>query len=270
MIKALIPVNTDLKSSIALRYANALSQRIELMLHDIHIVESDRVGPEPGSGWVRNTWENALIETADQEIRQFLEMENLGIKRLGNSEIVIGDRTEKLLETLEQGKYQLFMEGALPSFNLSDFTAMINSRLYRAMPCPAMVVKNLVPLDKVTVLVENGDYANLLSDFLSLFASSGVELDLVNFVATRSGDLSVREPETPPNWLTDAAAMLSEQGVTLNGYTTLEGSVIKAAQHLRAYGLVAASMPHHPHRHDPKLELLARVSSPVLICWSKS
>ncbi len=206
MIKALIPVNADLKSSIALRYAKALSQRIELMLHDIHIVEADRVGPEPGSGWVRNTWENALLEAADQEIRQFLEMENLGLKRLGNSEITIGDRTEKLLETLEQGEYQLFMEGALPTFNYSDFSSLVHSRLYRAMPCPALVVKNLVPLDKVAILVENGDVPNLISDFLNVFSSSGIEVDLIGFMPTRSGDLTVREAETPPEWLKEAAA----------------------------------------------------------------
>ncbi|HCW75688.1 MAG: hypothetical protein AUJ48_04665 [Deltaproteobacteria bacterium CG1_02_45_11] len=267
MIKALMPVNTNLESSIALRYAKKLSRWIDLMLHDIHIVEADRIGPAPGSGWTRNTWENALIETASQEIHQFLEMENLDLKRLGHSEILIGDRTEKLIETLEEGEYQLFIEGALPTFNLSDFYFLVHSLLYRAMPCPALIVKNIVELNRVAVLVGNKDYPVLISAFLDIFSSSGIEIDLIDYVLTISDELAVRKANSHPRWLNGAASMFGDKGVMLKACTILEGPVSQVAQYLRTYGLVAASLPRNPRRHYPKLELLARVSAPVLICW---
>jgi len=269
MITALMPVNADLASSIALRYLKALSQRMELMLHDIHIVEADRVGPAPGSGWVRNTWENAMVETASQEIRQFLEMENLDIRRMGNSEIVIGDRDEKLLEILEHEQYQLFVEGALPTFNPADFYSLIHSRLYRSMPCPALVVKNLVAPDRAALLVENGDASGLIADFSAIFSSSGIEMDLVHFTLTRSGDLSVREGDSAPGAINETTGKLDDHGIVLKRHTIVEGPVAQVAQHLRTYGLIAASLPRNPRRNEAKLEILARVSSPVLICWSK-
>ena len=269
MITALMPVNADLASSIALRYLKALSQRVELMLHDIHIVEADKIGPAPGSGWVRNTWENALIETANQEIRQFLEMENLDLKRIGNSETIIGDRNEKLQEILARGEYGLFVEGALPTFNPTEFFSLIHSRPYRTMPCPALVVKNLVPLDKVALLLEKDSYPELISTFLRIFSSSGIEVDLVGILLTQSGDFSVREGGPSESWINEAGTMMADQGVVLRERSIVEGPVPKVAQHLRKYGLVAASLARNPRRHEPKLDLLAQVASPVLICWSK-
>lgn len=269
MIKALMPVNADLESSIALRYAKTLSQRIDLLLHDIHIVEAGRVGTAPGSGWVRHTWENALIETASQEIRQFLEMENLKLKRLGETEIRIGDRTEKLLETLDEGEYQLFIEGALPTFNPLDFYSRIHSRLYRSMPCPALMVKNLVSPDRGAFLLENGDSSDLVSGFLNIFSSSGIRMDVIGYDLTRSSELAVKSTDVPPDWWDETARMLSDGGVRLDSNIHLKGTASQMAQHLRAYGLVAVSLPRNPRRHDPKTEILARVSSPVLIFWSK-
>jgi len=270
MIKALMPVNTDLESSIALRYVNMLSKWISLMLHDIHVVESERVGPAPGTGWVRRTWENALIENATQEILSFIAMENVNVKRLGDSEIRIGNRTDLILESLLRLKYQLFIEGALPTFNLSNFHTRVHSRLYRSMPCPALIVKNLVDPGKMAILIKDGAYANLISTFLNIFASSGVSVDLINYSLTQSGELIVKETNSSEKWLNDAENMIADQGLKLQNRITLEGPASEIAEYSKEYGLVAASLSRNPRKHDPELEVLAHVPTPVLICWSKS
>ena len=131
MIKTLIPVDKDLGSSIAIRYAGDLSNRIPMSLHDIHVVESPKDGTAPGSGWVRNTWENALIESESEDIRQFLEMEKISQPLLKFPKILIGNRSEKILQELHEGQYELFLEGVVPSFNPMDFYTLIHSRLYR-------------------------------------------------------------------------------------------------------------------------------------------
>lgn len=144
MILALISINTDLGSSIALRYAYELSNKIDMRLYDIHVVDAKQSGSSPGFGWVQKTWENALIESKSEEIRQFLDMEKVELPFLKTPKILIGDRTEKLLDELQTGQYAFFLEGALPSFNPNDFYRLVHSRLYRLMPCPVMIVKNLV------------------------------------------------------------------------------------------------------------------------------
>ncbi|MFW6334128.1 MAG: hypothetical protein ACOC0W_02575 [Desulfosalsimonas sp.] len=269
MVKALIPINIQLESSIALRYSKELSRWIDLRLQEVHVIESSRAGPTPGHGWVKQTWENASIDTATKEIRQFLAMENLDLKRLRNTEILIGDRTEKLVEKLLTRQYQLFIEGALPTFDTADFYSRICSKLYSTMPCPALVVKNLVSLDKAAMLIDAGDNHSPLSGFLKIFASSGIGIDAFVCKAGSSGNLEVKDAEDAPAWLDEAFKTAEEQGVKPGIKAMLEGPAEAAAQYLRTYGLVAASLPRNPEAKEPKLEILAGMQSPVLICWSE-
>ncbi|MFW6080891.1 MAG: hypothetical protein ACOC7W_03180 [Desulfosalsimonas sp.] len=269
MVKALISINVQLESSIALRYSKELSRRIDLRLQEVHVIESDRSGPTPGHGWVKQTWENASIDTATKEIRQFLSMENLDLKRLRDTEILIGDRTEKLLEKLLTRQYNLFIEGALPTFDTADFYSRVRSRLYSTMPCPALVVKNLVSLDKAAMLVDAGDTHSPVSGFLKIFGSSAIGIDAFVCKTGSSGNLEVKDAEDAPAWLDEAFRTADEQGVRPGIKAMLKGPAEAAAQYLRAYGLVVASLPRNPEANEPKLEILARAQSPVLICWAE-
>lgn len=269
MVKALIPINVQLESSIALRYAKELSRWVDLRLQEIHVIEAAQKGPPPGHGWVKQTWENASIDTAEKEIRQFLAMENLDLKRLRDTQILVGERTEKLLEKLLTRQYNLFIEGALPTFGTADFYSRLRSKLYGTMPCPALVVKNLVSLDKAAILVDAGDNHSPLSGFLKIFASSAISIDAFVYKKGNSGNLEVKDAEDKPVWLDEALKTADEQGVQPGTKAMLEGPADAAAQYLRAYGLVAASLPRHPEPNEPKLEILAGIQSPVLICWSE-
>ena len=72
MIKALVSLNADLASSIALRYSCRLAESVDMKLHTIHVEEVDREGYPPGSGWVRSTWEKGLVQTAEEEISHLI------------------------------------------------------------------------------------------------------------------------------------------------------------------------------------------------------
>lgn len=269
MVKALIPINVQLESSIALRYAKELSRWVDLRLQEIHVIEAAQKGPPPGHGWVKQTWENASIDTAGEEIRQFLAMENLDLKRIRETEIIAGDRNETVLEKLLTRQYHLFIEGALPTFDTADFYSRLRSSLYRNMPCPALVVKNLVSLDKAAMLVDAEDSRSPVSAFLKIFASSKISVDAVVCKTKDSGDLRVTDAEGAPAWMDEAFKEAEEQGVQPGIKTMLEGPADAAAQYLRGYGLVAASLPKNPEPNESKLDILARMQSPVLICWSE-
>ena len=67
MIKTIVSLDTNLASSIALRYACRLANLIETELHTIHVKEPDSEGSSPGSGWVRKTWEDAMLTSEQAE-----------------------------------------------------------------------------------------------------------------------------------------------------------------------------------------------------------
>lgn len=271
MVKALIPISVNLESSIALRYAQHLSRWIDLRIHDIHVIDSDRAGPMPAAqGWVRNKWEKALTESAEKEISQFLAMESLDLKRTRSTEVVRGDRTEKLLEKLISGAYQLFIEGALPTFDPSGFYSLLSSTLYRSLPCPALVVKNPVILDKTVILMDPEDEQTPVSAYLKIFAGSGIETDIAVYTITDGDELVVRDDGDQPAWTDQVAKTITAQSVAVGKTRRIEGPGARIAGHLRGYGLVAASVPRNPMRQKPKLEILARLPNPVLICWSET
>ena len=268
MITALISINTNLSSSIALRYAHDLSNKIDIGLYDIHVVETKQSGTSPGSGWVQKTWENALIETEREEISQFLKMEKVSLPFLKTPKILIGDRTEKLLDELQTGQYTFFLEGVLPSFNPHDFYKLVHSRLYRLMSCPVLVVKNLVPLDRAALLMDkDSDHREFIAHFLKIFGNAGFELDLIDLNFNKSGDLVVEEAKSQNTYLENATAVLAEKNISPNLSKKITGRPPKIADHLRDYGLVISTLKHKSKKNNPLIELLGRVSSPVLLFW---
>ncbi len=268
MKKALISINADLGSSIALRYVTDISDRFQMTLYDVHVVEPKQAGAEPGSGWVQKTWENALVENGKEEIRQFLSMENIRLPLLKNPKILVGDRTEKLLSELQEGQYDLFLEGVPPTSNPMDFSSLLNSRLYRSMPCSVLVVKNLVRFDKVAFLVsEDLDPERFASCFFNIFKGNGFGLDLIRVTLDKSGEPVVEEHDTTDSCLKALNQALSQNGMEPKMLKTIKGSPVNVADLFREYGLVVSSLVHSMRRKNPVVELLGRIASPILICW---
>ena len=268
MKKALIAIDTDLGSSIALRYADDIAYQIQMTLYDVHVVDPKQIGPEPGSGWVQKTWENALIESGKEEIKQFLEMEKVKLPLLKNPKILIGDRTEMLLNELRDGQYDLFLEGVPPTVNPLDFYTLLNSRLYRAMPCPVLVVKNLVSFNKVALLLEKEtDSQRFISCFLNIFNGDGFEVDLIDMKIAKSQDPIIKEADASNVRLEEIKNVLVHEGVSPNALKMIHGSPDKVADIFREYGLVISSVMHRLRKSNPLIELLGRIASPILICW---
>ncbi|PIP42618.1 MAG: hypothetical protein COX19_00545 [Desulfobacterales bacterium CG23_combo_of_CG06-09_8_20_14_all_51_8] len=268
MIKALIPIDKDLGSSIAIRYAGDLSDRIHMSLYDVHVVDSTKAGVAPGSGWVRKTWENALTESEREEIRQFLEMEKVSRPLLKTPKMLFGNRTEKLLEELIDGQYDLFLEGAVPSFNPLDFYTLIHSRLYRQMTCPVLVVKNLVPPEKAALLVtEETDCGRFSTCLSKIFENAKINLDLIVVKFLKFGGMIQHEKKSFNDRLENAEKIFCENGVIPDSHQIIEGTPQKVSEFLRKYGLVASSLMKKQQKSDPLMELLGRMASPILICW---
>ncbi|MCG6881298.1 MAG: hypothetical protein LJE96_19410 [Deltaproteobacteria bacterium] len=270
MINVLLPLELDLGSSIAIRYAEILSDLIEMSLQSVHVVVPDSKGPEPGTGWVRKTWENALMNTDREEIQNFLELENAVRPRFFAPKILLGDRQEKLLNELRRGPYDLFMESALPTFDLSDFHSLVSSRLYRHMPCPAvLLVKNLVKPEKTALIIgDNVKWQSLIQSFFHILNKPVSELDVLYCRFGGAGRQAQREENDAEASLSEVGKIVTSSGWRLGACREITEGPEGIAKQLREYTLVASAVERNPKRRSPVVELLGRVLSPVLICWS--
>lgn len=276
MIKTLISLDANLASGIALKYACQLADMIGMNLLPIHVETADHERQPPGTGWVQQTWEKGLLETAQEEISRLIAVEKASCRALGAPEITIGDREEVILQELVEGSYDLFIEGALYAFNSSSFHEKTRSKLYRVTPCPIIVVKNLVRLKKLALLLEDEENPQpLISKFLKILKGAEVQVDLIHFRFQKTGQLRSEEGEEggcvsdrkkSDEFLHAAEAMLEEKGRTPGECRLIHDTPTNIADSLQDYGLVVSYIPYHAGKRSPHVKLLNRVATAILLC----
>jgi nucleotide-binding universal stress UspA family protein len=268
-LKALIAVKADLASSIAIRYACQLAKLTGLGLQTLYVVKPDEQGHTPGTGWVRETWEDAMVLKGRDSISQLIQAEKMACPGLGNPKMVAGKRDMEILHELQVSDYDLFTEGILHAFEPANFLKKIHSRLYRNLPCPVLMVKNLASLDKgILALGEENDMPSCVSVYLNLFEGVAVDLDLIccRFQDTR-GAVGRDATSRLETGLCVAEKMLAEKGRTPRVSRIVQGVSESLDRSLRDYGLVVVSLARENIEKSPILDLLSRNPSPVLIGW---
>jgi hypothetical protein len=267
MIKVLVAVDSDLASSIALRYGCQLANLMEFELQTIHVKEPGLEGPATGAGWARRTWEKELLQKGKDEIAQLLKAESSFCPVLSKPLIVIGDREEEILHELQRGAYDLFVEG-IPSVSSSKLYQKIHSSLYQHMGCPFILVKNLLPLQKVLLLLsDEADPRNLISTFLRIFRGAKIGVDLLSYKFQQTGLSFSPGEEEGDRRIKDAGRLLASEGWTPDQSRVAQGPPAGLAEHLQEYGLVLAAIDRSFSKKSQLLALLDYVSSPVLVCW---
>lgn len=268
MIKVLVAVESDLASSIALRYGCQLANLMEVELQTIHVKEPGLEGPATGAGWARRTWEKELLQKGKDEIAQLLKAESSFCPVLSKPLIFIGDREEEILNELKRGAYDLFVEG-IPSVSSSaKLYQKIHSSLYQHMGCPFILVKNLLPLQKVLFLLsDEADPRQLISTFLRIFGGAKIGIDLLSYTFKQTGLSFSPEEEVGDRRIKDAGRLLGSEGWTPVQSRVAQGPPAELVEHLQEYGLVLAAIDRSFSKKSRLLALLDRISSPVLISW---
>lgn len=279
MIKTLIHINADLASSIALRYACQLPNLTDVLLQTMHVVEPAQEGHSPGTGWVRRTWEKGLLETAQAEISRLINAERATCPTLSPPKMSIGVREDELLRELEEGSYDLFVEGLLHSYDSSYFTRKLRSRLYREAPSSILLVKNLAALRKIVLILENGtELQPMISTFLTFFKETEIEVDLLRYRFKSAGGVNLRDKREaaississsrrePDEILRSAERMLAAEGWNAKEGLVVQDTPVKIAEYLQDYSLVVSFLPSQKAMKDPLVDLLARVPSAILFC----
>jgi len=268
MLRTLVYLDADLASSIALRYACKLTQGIDTKLHTVHVEEPDQDGHAPGTGWVRRTWESAMLKTGEFEIAQLIKAEKSSCPMLGAPKMLVGDRENEILREIQRESYDLFVEGLLHSFTGKKLYDKINSRLYRHIPCPVIVVKNLVNLEKIALIVRDEvESKQLVSTFLKIFKGTKLNLDLIYCEFQESGKLSSKGKADANGTLNAVEKILLEQNWHPGDCRTIQGTPEEIGDVLRDYGLVASPLHHSISKKSNWFQLLSHIPSPILICW---
>jgi hypothetical protein len=266
MLKTLVSLNADLASSIALRYACQMANMIEMELQTIHVEEPGAEGDPPGTGWVRRTWEKALLKTGEEEIAQLIRAEKSLCPPLAATKMCIGDREEEILNELQKESYDLFIEGTLYSFSSEGFYKKIRSRLYRNASCPIILVKNLMSLTRIALLLGFGmDHSGVVASFLKIFEEAEVDVDLL-YCKFRQGSGTPWGEKDPDKTLSTTRKLLAEGGRAWKECRMIQESPETVGDLFKDYGLVVSSVQHVMNRKSPLTELLHRIPSPILLC----
>jgi len=267
MIKTLVSVDMDLASGIALRYAYQQANLINMKLQAIHVEKPNSKEKVPAGGWMRNKWEKAILDKGQEEMARLLNTAKLNSSVWGPPKVLIGDREEEIIYELQRGLYDLFIEGILASFDISDFYKLIDSRLYQNMPCPALVVRNLADVRSILLLLSGGpDFRQFISNFLKIFNGAKADLDILHYTFRESGELVFQE-KGESDVLRDAESLLTDQGWPPKKTQAVQGTPEQLARYIKDYGLIASSVHRRGAAKTPLLEVLGRVPSPLLLCW---
>ncbi len=276
MINALISLNADLASSIAFRYSCRLMKFVDMRLQAMHVEEVAKDEFPPGSGWVRSTWEKGLLQAAQEEIAQLINAEKPHCAPMDNTIIRIGNREDELLRELEENRYDLLLEGALNAFDAQHFHKKIHSKLYKYMPCPILLIKNLVDPSQAALIVGDiEDVHPLVATFTRLFEKTQIKLDLVFFSDKPAGQAEIRTrlSEAPHPLQQRAAQVLDAARGALagHGWTPQDSWVVqnkpqKIGEMLGDYGLVGAYLPSAASRKHFAMDLLSRIPTATLLC----
>jgi nucleotide-binding universal stress UspA family protein len=268
MLRTLVYLDADLASSIALRYTCQLAQLVDMKLHSVHVEEPDQDGYAPGTGWVRRTWESTMLKTGEFEIAQLINAEKSSCPKLGAPKMIVGDRESEILREIQRESYDLFVEGSLQSFSAKKLYDKIHSRLYRLIPCPVLIVKNLVDIEKIALIARNEiESKKLISMFLNMFKGAKFKLDLIYCEFQDPGQLSFDAKKETIGTLSDVEEMLAENQWPAENCSTIQGSPEEIGDALRDYGLVVSPLHHTISKKSNWFQLLSHVPSPILICW---
>jgi hypothetical protein len=267
MLTTLVALDTDLASSIALRYACQMAKIVKMALQTIHVEDADAERHSPGTGWVRRTWEKALLKTGEEEIAQLIQAERSSCPRLPATKMVLGDRDEEILRELEREPYDLFIEGMLYTYSSTNFYKKIRSRLYRNASCPVILVKNLLDLNRIVLVLDpTVDPSSVVRTFLKIFKDAAIDLDLLYF-RFQDDDGTTRQEDTNSDAvLSHAGKLLADGGRSPKSSRVIQGTPERPDELFKDYGLAVSSMHHVKHKKSPLGDLLYRIPSPLLLC----
>ena len=263
MHDVLIALQTDLASSIAIRFMCQMQKFGQFNFQAIHVPDLDKDGHPPAVGWVHKIWEEEIVGKAREDISKLLQKENLVRDPLPSPIVILGERDQVIQSELRHKAYEIFMEGLLHSFEPDMFFIKLESDLYQNLLCPILMVKNLVKLERGIQLVGTPEtILHLLPWFYRFWKDQPVKVELlICQFENQAEDLTVLEndnqlvSEIENSGLGDRTALYTIK--------TAKGSAKMLASLVRDQALI---MSFVPKSMDDMARMLAMSPCPILFC----
>ncbi len=265
MKKALIYLEEDLRSSIALRFAADQLKWTKGRIQVIHVAEPD-AKTSAGTGWVRRTWERGILEACADEVRRVLKTENVACPPAGEPKVLIGDRDEAVLDEMRRGGYDLYIEGFLNTSDTRDFYDFVGRRRFKETSQPVLIAKNMVPEHNVVILAGESVPAETVTNCVATIygnARNELDLTLLYYRFSQEHELLFKQRHEAGSYIDRAESLLKDAGWTNAEYLVIQGTPEQASAYLRNYGVVVSSFPV---RQSPRTDVLALLSNPLLLC----
>lgn len=267
-MNVLLALDNNLASSIALRYICRQAKFLPMTIQPFHVQEATQKHYPLGAGWVRNTWENAIVTTGESEVNNFIQSEAENCRGLSRAKIIVGDRSKEILSELESGFYDLYVQGLLSTFDAMNFYNLLKGRLLKRARSPVLLVKNLVQFSSVSILLEPGvNVERLISFYLKLYSEVDLPIDLVAYTLQGQGAALQEVKQEGPGYLLQAEEMLKSAGCTETKLLLAQGKPEDVANALRGVGMLVALFDRKRGKKSPLVDVLAHSLSPVLMFW---
>jgi hypothetical protein len=263
MDDVLIAVDNDLASNIAVRYTCMLEKVLGFNVQAIHSPDMDDKSHSPGGGWVHQKWENAVLHQAGKEIANLVHDE-LIYNCIGEPKIIPGNRDQAILEEVRlHSSYGFLIEGFLHQFEPDRFLQRLESRLYQHLPCPVLMVKNLVnPKRGIQIVGTPDTVSSVLLWFFKLFHNFPGYSDILvcDFDQSKRG---IDFPENDGHLISELEDRFQEQGKKLGHIRTAKGPADELSLLVRDH---AVTMCQIPEPQDTMSVMLSMSPCPIMFC----
>lgn len=264
MIKALLSLEENLASCIALRYTSHLNNMLDMVVQTVHVEKSSQKQNPDGTRPVRHALENGLEETGHKTVERLLKTEKVTCTFIEPHKVFIGNPDTEILDELQTGGYDLFLEGNLNTSNVEIFYKRITSRLFSKLMCPVIIVKNLTDRRNAVLLCGEGvDQGKLITQFCKILGKALLDIELLHYTATDNDEVVFLGKNNSRSFLQEAEELLNAHGRIPKRSRVVTGTPDQVSEYLSNYGLVVSAFPTG---RSPRMELLAYAPSPLMLC----
>ncbi len=268
-MNVLLALANDLASSIALRYLCNQAEKLSMTIQPFHVQEDTQKRYPLGTGWVRHTWQDTVVDISANEVRDFIANETKHCRGLLPPKIVMGDVIKLTLKEMTREDYFLYAAGILSSFTSSNFYELIRGKLMQKIATPVLLIKNLSGFSSATLLLKDGmDIQKLCSTYLSLYGKADIDVEIIRIDTTKMEETSFKEIDDVPSYVKEAGEILKKGGCRVSGMTDVSGDAKRIGEKLRDRSMIVSLFDRRREIQSPFIDILAYTPASVLIVWS--
>jgi hypothetical protein len=263
MFKTLVAIEVDLASSMAIRYACELGNLIPMELYPVYVKAPPPEVPATGTGWVRHTWEQEIVELGKEEIHEMLASEQESCPLLQEPRVIYGDRDHELVKIESQESFDLYLEGAPYPFNPANIQRRLHAKFYQKLACPLIWLRVLRKIHQALVVCPDLAGARAVLPAISkLWAGCAIPLHLALAPKEGAGGPGDVLRDEARKALTAMAAV----GCAVEMKQVADwSSGGPAPAELQDYGLVAVALNRDVKKDHVRLQWLAQVKNPLML-----